>query len=95
MKSLERMGQKINKLTKTSVDLQDARGAAMVRNRNLADRINKLEEKGVKVAKMRERRNKAIEKTDKNSLQTAAEHAKILKREVKSEEGGRQEKKEH
>ena len=86
LKSLERIEQKINKLTKTSVDLQDARGAAMVRNRNLADRINKLEEKGVKVAKMRERMNKAIEKTDKNSLQTAAEHAKILKREVKSEE---------
>ena len=94
LKSLERIEQKINKLTKTSVDLQDARGAAMVRNRNLADRINKLEEKGVKVAKMRERLNKAIEKTDKNSLQTAAEHAKILKREVKSEERLLQVKKE-
>ena len=94
LKSLERIEQKINKLTKTSVDLQDARGAAMVKNRNLADRINKLEEKGVKVAKMRERLNKAIEKTDKNSLQTAAEHAKILKREVKSEERLLQVKKE-
>ena len=94
LKSLERIEQKINKLTKTSVDLQDARGAAMVRNRNLADRINKLEEKGVKVAKMRERLNKAIEKTDKNSLQTAAEHAKILKREVKNEERLLQVKKE-
>ena len=48
LKSLERIEQKINKLTKTSVDLQDARGAAMVKNRNIADRINKLEEKGCK-----------------------------------------------
>jgi hypothetical protein len=86
LKSLERIEQKINKLTKTSVDLQDARGAAMVKNRNLADRINKLEEKGVKVAKMRERLGKAIEKTDKGSLQTAAAHEKILRREVKNEE---------
>ena len=58
----------------------------MVKNRNLADRINKLEEKGVKVAKMRERLGKAIEKTDKGSLQTAAAHEKILRREVKNEE---------
>ncbi len=86
LKSLERIEQKINKLTKTSVDLQDARGAAMVKNRNLADRINKLEEKGVKVAKIRQRLNKAIEKTDKGSLQTAAAHEKILNREVKKEE---------
>ena len=86
LKSLERIEQKINKLTKTSVDLQDARGAAMVKNRNLADRINKLEEKGVKVAKMRERLGRAIEKTDKGSLQTAAAHEKILRREVKNEE---------
>ena len=86
LKSLERIEQKINKLTKTSVDLQDARGAAMVKNRNLADRINKLEEKGVKVAKMRERLGKAIQKTDKGSLLTAAEHGKILDREVKKEE---------
>jgi hypothetical protein len=94
LKSLERIEQKINKLTKTSVDLQDARGAAMVKNRNLADRINKLEEKGVKVAKMRERLNKAIEKTDKGSLQTAAAHEKILRREVKNEERLLQVKKE-
>tara|TARA_A100001201_G_scaffold23488_1_gene26783 strand:- start:1388 stop:3442 length:2055 start_codon:yes stop_codon:yes gene_type:complete len=86
LKSLERIEQKINQLTKTSVDLQDARGAAMVKNRNLADRINKLEEKGVKVAKMRERLGRAIEKTDKGSLQTAAAHEKILRREVKAEE---------
>ncbi len=86
LKSLERIEQKINKLTKTSVDLQDARGAAMVKNRNLADRINKLEEKGVEVAKMRERLGRAIEKTDKGSLQTAAAHEKILRREVKKEE---------
>lgn len=86
LKSLERIEQKINKLTKTSVDLQDARGAAMVKNRNLADRINKLEEKGVAVAKMRERLGKAIEKTDKGSLQTAAAHEGILRREVKKEE---------
>ena len=94
LKSLERIEQKINKLTKTSVDLQDARGAAMVKNRNLADRINKLEEKGVKVAKMRERLGKAIEKTDKGSLQTAAAHEKILRREVKKEERLLQVKKE-
>ena len=86
LKSLERIEQKINKLTKTSVDLQDARGAAMVKNRNLADRINKLEEKGVAVAKMRERLGRAIEKTDKGSFQTAAAHEKILRREVKKEE---------
>lgn len=86
LKSLERIEQKINKLTKTSVDLQDARGAAMVKNRNLADRINKLEEKGVAVAKMRERLGRAIEKTDKASLQTAAAHEQILRREVKKEE---------
>ena len=86
LKSLERIEQKINKLTKTSVDLQDARGAAMVKNRNLADRINKLEEKGVKVTKMRERLAKAIAKVDKGSLQTAAAHEKILNREVKKEE---------
>ena len=86
LRSLERIEQKINKLTKTSVDLQDARGAAMVKNRNLADRINKLEEKGVKVTKMRERLSKAIAKTDKGSLQTAAAHEKILRREVKNEE---------
>ena len=86
LRSLERIEQKINKLTKTSVDLQDARGAAMVKNRNLADRINKLEEKGVKVGQMRERLGKAIAKTDKGSLQTAAAHAKILSREVKAEE---------
>ena len=86
LKSLERIEQKINKLTKTSVDLQDARGAAMVKNRNLADRINKLEEKGVAVAKMRERLGRAIEKTDKGSFQAAAAHEKILRREVKKEE---------
>lgn len=86
LKSLERIEQKINKLTKTSVDLQDARSAAMVKNRNLADRINKLEERGVAVAKMRERLGRAIEKTDKGSLQTAAAHEKILRREVKKEE---------
>ena len=86
LKSLERIEKKINGLTKASVDLQDAKGAAMVKNRNIADRINKLEEKGVSVAKMRERLGKAIEKTDKGKLQTAAAHEKILRREVKNEE---------
>jgi hypothetical protein len=85
LKSLERIEQKINKLTKTSVDLQDARGAAMVKNRNLADQINKLEEKGVNVAKMRERLGKAIEKTDKSKLQTAAAHRGIVKNLIKDE----------
>jgi hypothetical protein len=86
LKALERIEKKINGLTKSSVDLQDARGAAMVKNRNLADRINKLEEKGVNIAKMRDRLNRAIEKTDKGKLQTAAAHEKILRREIKAEE---------
>ena len=86
LKALERIEKKINGLTKSSVDLQDAKGAAMVKNRNLADRINKLEEKGVNIAKMRDRLNRAIEKTDKGKLRTAAAHEKILRREVKNEE---------
>ena len=94
VKALERIEKKINTLTKSSVDLQDARGAAMVKNRNLADRINKLEEKGVKVAEMRNRLNKAIERTDKGKFQTAAAHEKILRREVKKEERILQVKKE-
>ena len=94
VKALERIEKKINTLTKSSVDLQDARGAAMAKNRNLADRINNLEEKGVKVAEMRNRLNKAIEKTDKGKLQTAAAHEQILRREVKKEEKILQVKKE-
>lgn len=86
LKALERIEKKINGLTKSSVDLQDAKGAAMVKNRNLADRINKLEEKGVNIAKMRDRLNRAIEKTDKGKLRTAAAHEKILRSEVKNEE---------
>ena len=85
VKALERIEKKINTLTKSSVDLQDARGAAMVKNRNLADKINKLEEKGVDVAKMRERLGRAIEKTDKSKLQTAAAHRGIVKELIKDE----------
>lgn len=85
LKALERIEKKINGLTKSSVDLQDARGAAMVKNRNLADKINKLEEKGVDVAKMRERLGKAIEKTDRSKLKTAAAHRGIVKELIKDE----------
>ena len=86
LKSLERIEKKINGLTKASVDLQDAKGAAMVKNRNIEDRIKKLEEQSASVAKMRDGLGEAIEKTDKGKLQTAAAHEKILRREVKNEE---------
>lgn len=85
LKSLERIEQKINALTKTSVDLQDAKGAAMVKNRNLGDQINKLEEKGVKVTQLRERLGKSVAATDKLKFLTAKAHIDILDDEIKAE----------
>ena len=63
--------------------IEDRRGAQMARNRGLGDQIRKLEEKGLKLDKAKERIAKAADATNKKKFETARTNLKFASDEVK------------